>query len=63
MDSAFLNFVHLKLQYRYYKSSVNQQPGWNTEAIEWCRKETERKRLKPDDHWGGLVVDEMKIQV
>ena len=56
MDSALLNFVHLKLQYRYYKISVNQQPGWNAEAIEWCRKEAERKRLKPDGHWGGLLM-------
>ena len=48
---------------RYYKSSVSQQPGWNVEAIDWCRKEAERNNLKPADYWGGLVIDEMKIQV
>jgi hypothetical protein len=48
---------------RYYKNSVDQQPGWNGETIDWCKREAERQNLKKEEYWGGLIVDEMKIQV
>ena len=48
---------------RYYKNSIPQQSGWNNDVIDWCRKEAERLKLKPEDYWGGLIFDEMKIQV
>jgi hypothetical protein len=48
---------------RYYKNSVNQEPGWNSEKISWCKREAERQKLKDHDYWGGFVIDEMKIQV
>ncbi|XP_028418403.1 uncharacterized protein LOC114543743 [Dendronephthya gigantea] len=47
---------------RYYKNAVNQDEGWNDEMISWCKKEAERQNLKPADYWGGLIMDEMKIQ-
>ncbi|XP_028392672.1 uncharacterized protein LOC114517214 [Dendronephthya gigantea] len=47
---------------RYYKNSVSQQPGWNIEVLNWCRKEAERLKLTEENHWGGLIFDEMKIQ-
>ena len=62
---GLVNILYCMLKitiYRYDKSFVNQQPGWNTEAIERCQKEDEGKSLKPEDYWGGLVVDEWKIQ-
>jgi hypothetical protein len=51
------------LQKRYYKNSLDQKSGWNRDVIEWCRQEAQRLNLKEQDFWGGLVFDEMKIQV
>ena len=48
---------------RYYKNSIPQQSGLNKDVIDWCRKEAERLKLKSEDYWGGLIFDEMKIQV
>ena len=31
--------------------------------IQWCLKEATAKGLRPCDFWGGLALDEMKIQV
>ena len=49
--------------HRYYKNSVSQNPGWNHDVIRWCQLEAERQQLEAKDHWGGFVLDEMKIQV
>ena len=48
---------------RYYKNTVNQEDGCNQEVINWCKTEAQSQQLKPADYWGGLVLDEMKIQV
>lgn len=48
---------------RYYKNSVYQESGWNEQVIEWCAKEASRQELKPHEYWGGLLIDEMKLQV
>ena len=48
---------------RYYKNAVEQQPGWNDQIIAWCQKEALRQNLAPSSYWGGLIFDEMKIQV
>ena len=58
IDSKFRLFL-----LRYYKNSVSQEEGWNKEIISWCKNEAERQNLRPEDYWGGLVLDEMKIQV
>ena len=42
---------------------MNQESGWNQEIIEWCAKEAPRQELKKHEYWGGLIMDEMKIQV
>ncbi|KAK3697241.1 hypothetical protein QZH41_010133 [Actinostola sp. cb2023] len=47
---------------RYYKNSIEEMPGSNTE-VNWCRKEAERRNLKEEDYWGGFLLDEMTIQV
>jgi hypothetical protein len=51
------------LSLRYYKNAVNQEAGWNQEVIKWFQSGVKRRQLKPADYWGGLVLDEMKIQV
>ena len=51
------------LQKRYYKNSLHQKSGWNQDVIKWCRQEAQRLNLKEQDFGGGLVLDEMKIQV
>ena len=49
--------------YSHYKNKVDQCPGWNPEILKWCVKEAKEKQLKESDHWGRLILDEMKIQV
>ena len=56
-----INSIFLPSRY-FYKNSIPQQSGWNKDVIDWCRKEAERLKLK-SDYWGGLIFDEMKIQV
>jgi hypothetical protein len=56
-------YSEFRLKFRYYKNSVDQKPGWNRETIAWCKHEAERQKLKEQDYWGCLVLDEMKIQV
>ena len=57
-------YLHgLCLIYRYYKNSVDQKPGWNADIFKWCKAEAERQQIKEKDYWGGLVLDEMKLQV
>jgi hypothetical protein len=56
-------FIFLFSSKRYYKNALHQKPGWNRDVIEWCRQEAQRLNLKEQDFWGGLVFDEMKIQV
>lgn len=48
---------------RYYKNKVDQKPGWNINLLKWCLEEAQSNKLKPQDYMGGLVLDEMKIQV
>jgi len=48
---------------RYYKNSVPKTSGWNSEVMLWCKQEADRLSLKEEDRWGGLIFDEMTIQV
>ena len=48
---------------RYYKNSVSSVSGWNPEVFSWCHSEARRLNLKDKDLWGGLIFDEMTIQV
>ena len=42
-----------------------QEESWNKEIISCtcCKNEAERQNLRPEDHWGRLVLDDMKTQV
>ena len=31
-------------------------------VLRWCADEAKKAGLKPQDYWGGFVIDEMKIQ-
>ena len=37
--------------------------GMLHDIFEWCKAEAERQQIKEQDYWGGLVLDEMKVQV
>ena len=63
MNNANVYSDNIALFCRYYKNSIDQKPGWNEEMIDWCKREARRQNLKEDEHWGGLIVNEMKIQV
>ena len=58
-----MNNIQHDFCFRYYKNAVGQEAGWNYEMIQWCKREAERQTLNPEDYWGGLVLDEMKIQM
>lgn len=49
--------------FSHYKNKTDQCPGWNEEIIGWCLDEAKKNKLAEADYWGGLVLDEMKIQV
>ena len=48
--------------FRYHKNKKEQKPGWNREIIDWCYQEAKGRKLMECDFWGGLVIDEMKIE-
>ena len=58
IDSKFRLFL-----LRYYKNSVSQEEGWNKEIISWYKNKAERQNRRPEDYWGELILDEMKVQV
>ena len=48
---------------RLHKNRREEQPGWNAETIRWCLEKATQQSFSGSDFWGGLVIDEMKIQV
>ena len=48
---------------RLHKIKVEQSPGWQDPILRWCADEAKKQGFKPQDYWGGFVIDEMKIQV
>lgn len=46
-----------------YKNSVEQKPGFNPKLLQWMRAEAERKDVPESGYFGGIVFDEMAIQV
>ena len=45
-----------------HKNSVKQKPGLN-EVLDWMLKEAEKLKLDSFGREGGLILDEMAIQV
>lgn len=48
---------------RVYKNGIKPDSGWNPEVFEWLNRESIRLKLSEEDRWGGLMFDEMTIQV
>ena len=46
-----------------YKNSINQVPGIQSKMIAWMKWEAQRAGLPPHGYEGGLLFDEMAIQV
>ena len=46
-----------------YKNSVKQKPGLNEEVLDWMIKEADKLKLDSFGKEGGLILDEMAIQV
>ena len=46
-----------------YKNSVKQKPGLNEEVLEWMKREADKLNLDRFGKEGGLILDEMTIQV
>ena len=40
-----------------------QGPGWDPKILKWYADEAKANNPKPQDYIGGLVLDEMKVQV
>ncbi|XP_070573471.1 uncharacterized protein [Ptychodera flava] len=60
-ESGFLTLPSGRLL-RYYKQSVKQQPGFNSDIMHWMHQEA-TKCGKDDGCWtGGIIFDEMAIQ-
>ncbi|XP_070577147.1 uncharacterized protein [Ptychodera flava] len=60
-ESGFLTLPSGRLL-RYYKQSVKQQPGFNSDIMHWMHQEA-TKYGKDDGCWtGGIIFDEMAIQ-
>jgi hypothetical protein len=47
----------------YYKGSVPQKPGLSEEMLQWMKKEADRIGINEFGRCGGIVLDEMSIQV
>ena len=46
-----------------YKNSVRQNAGFNNEVLEWMQIELEKLKAGPFGREGGIMLDEMAIQV
>lgn len=57
------NFTILSAKNRHYKNGVPKNSGWSSEVMLGCKQEADRLGLKNEDLWGGLIFDEMTIQV
>ena len=42
---------------QYYKNSVKQTTGINSDNLQWMKKEAERQGVKEFGRRGGLIVD------
>ena len=47
---------------RYYKNSIRQSPGFNSDNLQWMTKEATRQQISHFGMNGGIIIDEMSIQ-
>lgn len=48
---------------RRYKNCLQQEPGIQDHMLQWMRQEADRHGLEAEQRVGGLIFDEMSIQV
>ena len=46
-----------------YKNSCTQNPGFNESVGQWMAMEAPKRKLGPEGREGGIILDEMAIQV
>lgn len=46
-----------------YKNSCSQKPGFNESVGKWMAQEAVKRRIGPEGREGGIILDEMAIQV
>ena len=46
-----------------YKNSIKQEPGINSSVLELMKAEAEKRKIPPHGMIGGIMLDEMAIQV
>lgn len=46
-----------------YKNSCSQNPGLNDSVGNWMEQEATKKDIGPEGKEGGIILDEMAIQV
>ena len=46
-----------------YKNKFRQHPGVNHEILDWIKREAERNNVSASGKMGGLIIDEISIQV
>ena len=48
---------------QYHKNITSQEPGCNEDVLQWMVHEAEKKNIGPAGKIGGIILDEMAIQV
>lgn len=48
---------------RMYKNSCSQNPGLNDSVGQWMKQEAMKRNIGPEGREGGIILDEMAIQV
>ena len=48
---------------RNYKNSCSQNPGLNDSVGKWMAQEAMKRKIGPEGKEGGIILDEMAIQV
>lgn len=46
-----------------YKNSCSQNPGLNESVGKWMAQEADKKRIGLEGREGGIILDEMSMQV
>ena len=46
-----------------YKNSCSQNPGFNESVGKWMAQEARKRNIGPEGREGGIILDEMAIQV
>ena len=46
-----------------YKNSCTQDAGFNASVGQWMAQEAVKRKIGPEGREGGIILDEMAIQV